>query len=88
MADPNMVNRGEGVRWRLINATFTVDFIIFCHQIQDKCDKIMFSISMNNTRLNNINFIFITFKKAKLMHAKVTNWTHTLVTIYPETALQ
>ena len=48
----------------------------------------MFSISMNNTRLNNINFIFITFKKAKLMHAKVTNWTHTLVTIYPETAIQ
>ena len=63
-------------------------FYHFCHQIQDKYDKIMFIISMNNTRQNNINLSHS--PKAKFMHAKVTtwSWTHILVTIYHETALQ
>ena len=64
-ADPNMVTRGEGTRRWLINVAFAINFIIFCHQIQDECDKIMFIISMNR-RNNNINFIFITLSKSKI----------------------
>ena len=29
MADPNKVTRGEGIWWRLIKVTFTINFIIF-----------------------------------------------------------
>ena len=29
IADPNTVTIGEGIRWRLINVTFTISFIIF-----------------------------------------------------------
>ena len=47
MADPNTVTRGEGVLWWLISVAFTINLIIFCHQIQDKCDKILFIMSMN-----------------------------------------
>ena len=51
----------------------------------------MFIVSMNNRLQKNINFAFITVKKkkkkAEFMHAKVTTWTPTLVTINHETAL-
>ena len=44
-------------------------FYYFCHQIQDKCDKIIFIISMER-HLNNINFNFFTFPKSKLQACK------------------
>ena len=40
-------------------------YLLFCHQIPDKCDKILFIISMN-TRQNNSNFISITFPESKI----------------------
>ena len=52
--------------------------LFFCHQIQNKWNKIMFIIFMNNTRQHNTNFTFITFPKSKI-HAGKLQLGHTLL---------